>query len=198
MQQHLVIFAKEPKMGQVKTRLGRDIGKAAATNFYRQNLKSLCRRLGADGRWHLWLAVTPDHAPLWPGIPAGTYVIGQGPGDLGQRMDRVMQGMPAGPVVLIGSDIPHVQPRHIARAFEQIRRHDVVIGPAGDGGYWLIGMRRRPIPRGGFDKVDWSSGMEMFQTLNNLTRWDRVWTAGLHDVDDGDDWRQWRKRTRHR
>ena len=197
MIQHLVLFARRPVMGAVKTRLARDIGRVRATQFYRQNFAETAHRLGNDPRWQLHIAVTPDSAGRWPGVPDSAAVIPQGRGDLGQRMDRVMQTLPREPVVIIGADIPDIQPRHINRAFQQIRRNDVAIGPAGDGGYWLIGMRRRPVvPRGAFDGVEWSSGMEMWQTLNNLTRWNRIWSTELQDVDDGDDWHRWRRRPR--
>jgi len=196
LKQHLVVFAKQPVMGAVKKRLAKDIGLVKATWFYRQNLTRILRILARDSRWQLWLALSPENASLWPGIPANTRIITQGHGDLGDRMDRVMQSLPPGPVAIIGSDIPGVLPRHINCVFNVLKRDDVVIGPAGDGGYWVIGMKRRPVPRGAFKNVDWSSGMEMFQTLGNLTRWNRRWASELHDIDDGDDWDAWRRRLR--
>ena len=180
-------------MGAVKRRLAKDIGPVAAIHFYRQNLQRITRILARDPRWQLWLAITPENARLWPGIPANANIITQGHGDLGDRMDRVMHGLPAGPAVIIGADIPAVEPRHIERIFTQLKREDAVIGPAGDGGYWAIGMQRRPVIHGAFKNVNWSSGMEMFQTLGNMTRWNRAWATELHDVDDGDDWAQWRR-----
>ena len=77
---HLVIFAKEPRLGRVKTRLAADIGPLAALAFYRKTLFSVTRRLGGDSRWTTWLAVTPDRAVFgdasWPparGSPWGRW-----------------------------------------------------------------------------------------------------------------------------
>ena len=191
-----MIFAKEPVMGAVKQRLADDIGQVRAIQFYRQNLRDILRTLARDPRWQTWLAVSPDNAKLWPGIPRNVNVVAQGHGDLGERMDRVIHSLPVGPAVIIGADIPTVRPRHINRVFTLLNQEDVVIGPAGDGGYWVIGMRRRPIPRGAFKNVDWSSGTEMFQTLGNLNRWNSVWAQELYDIDNGEDWHQWRRSKR--
>ena len=59
-------------------------------------------------------------------------------------MRRPPLGLPPGPVVVIGSDIPGITARHIAEAFRLLGRHAFVFGPARDGGYWLVGARRRP------------------------------------------------------
>ena len=106
-------------------------------------LGTLLRRLGRDGRWRLRLAVTPDRARyrrrLWPGrLP----ISGQGRGDLGERMRRALAECPPGPTVLIGTDIPALAAQHIAEAFRLLGRHDLVFGPAEDGGFWLVGARR--------------------------------------------------------
>ena len=99
----------------------------------------LLRRLD-DPRWRLVLAVSPDHAGLtsraWPPhLPR----IPQGPGDLGNRMGRILRMMPPGPVCIVGGDIPGLGPAHIDRAFGLLGTHDAVFGPAPDGGYWLVG-----------------------------------------------------------
>ena len=104
MQQHLVIMAKAPRMGRVKTRLARDIGTVGAWSFYRHTLAAVARPLIADRRWQTWLCVSPDRsigaANQWP---LGGKRIAQGQGDLGERMARVMRALPPGPVVLIGA-----------------------------------------------------------------------------------------------
>lgn len=192
---HLVVFAKAPVMGAVKRRLAADIGPVAATRFYRTTLAELLRRLGGDPRWRLWLAVTPDPAAkepgLWPAVAAGARapLRPQGPGDLGARMARVLSpppfGPPPGPVVLVGSDIPAIRPGHIAKAFAALERHPLVFGPASDGGFWLVGARRRPAaPRGLFHNVRWSTPHALADTMANLTETPALLDT-LHDVDDG-------------
>ena len=144
---HLVIMARAPRLGTVKRRLARDVGAAAAWRFYRTTAAGLVRRVARDSRWQSWLAVTPDQAALGGGFGAPPCrMIAQGPGNLGARMGRVLRDLPPGPVVIVGSDIPALDAAHVARAFALLGGHDWVFGPATDGGYWLIGARRRPVP----------------------------------------------------
>ena len=189
---HLVVFARQPRLGAVKTRLGREIGMVAAAIFYRRALARVLKRLGRDSRWRPWLAVTPDGAVdgRWP---HPWTVFPQGPGDLGRRMARVMALLPPGPVVLIGTDVPDIRPRHVARAFRALGGHDAVFGPAADGGYWLVGMKRRPPDLAVFDGVRWSTEHALADTVANLNRPPALIDT-LEDVDDRASWERWRAR----
>lgn len=185
----LILFAKVPRPGRVKTRLARDIGPVAATWWYRHQLARLVRRVGCDRRWRTILAVSPDHEGLAsPLLPPGPPRLPQGPGDLGARMARALNAEP-GPVVVVGSDIPGVTPARIAGAFDVLRGHDAVLGPARDGGFWLIGIARggRPLPPGLFGGVRWSSPAAMTETLATLCPLTVGFAATLHDVDTADD-----------
>jgi uncharacterized protein len=187
IRRHLVLFARAPQLGSGKRRLARDIGTLAALRFERLMLARLLRLLGHDGRWELRLAVTPDRgrrrARLWPHAIA---IAGQGSGDLGHRMRRTLAACPPGPAVLIGTDIPALGPEHIADAFRLLGRHDLVFGPAADGGFWLVGARRSPrLPRL-FGPVRWSGPHALEDALANLPRRVSVGLAArLEDVDDG-------------
>lgn len=166
MKPTLVIFAKNPRIGRVKTRLAAGIGHVRACAFYRQNLAALVRRVGHDRRWQTLVAITPDDAR--PIETMGVEHVSQGGGNLGDRMQRAFNTLPPGPVVIIGSDIPDVQPRDIAAAFATLGRHDAVMGPSADGGYWLIGLKRSPrIPRV-LDDVRWSVGETGGDTRSRL------------------------------
>ena len=158
-------MVKAPVAGRVKTRIAAELGVAAAVRFARHSLASLLRRVGADGRWSTTLAVTPDIAAasrLWPrGVPR----VSQGGGDLGARMQRLFERTPPGPLVLIGTDIPGITRAHIAAAFRLLGRHDAVFGPATDGGYWLVGVRRRPRVLRPFRGVRWSTQHALADTL---------------------------------
>ena len=168
LQRHLVIFVKAPRRGQVKTRLASGIGAGAATAFYRQQTAALLRKLDNPRRWLLWLAVAPDsdmRAKFWP---LRLRRFPQGGGDLGRRMQRAFDCLPPGPVVLVGTDIPDMTRAHIAAAFAALGAHDVVFGPASDGGYWLVGLRRRPRLPTAFHNVRWSSKHALTDTLSNL------------------------------
>ncbi len=191
MQRHLVIYAKEPRLGAVKSRLARDIGAAAALRFYEDTLRALVARVARDVPWRCWLAVTPDSFARaarrqWRFLPREIGVIGQGRGDLGARMARSFASLPPGPAVLIGSDIPAIDRAHIAAAFAALGRHDTVFGPAEDGGYWLVGQRRlRSLPRL-FARVRWSGPHALADTVANLAPGEsHALVATLADVDDG-------------
>ncbi len=181
---HLVIMARVPRLGAGKRRLARDLGALAAWRFQRHMLGRLLRRLARDPRWTTWLAVTPDRAVPWA---SHVRVFPQGPGGLGPRMARLLWERPPGPVVVVGSDIPDLDAGHVAGAFKALGRHDWVFGPAADGGYWLVGARRRRAPWRPFDKVRWSSQHALADSLANLKGARVALLEELHDVDSGED-----------
>lgn len=195
---HLVIFARTPRLGTVKRRLARDIGDVEALRFYRASLEGVLRRVGRDRRWRSWLAVTPDPCAgpgHWPmASRLGITVIGQGPGDLGQRMGRVLTNLPPGACAIIGSDVPALGARQVGEAFALLNGHDVVFGPALDGGYWLIAARGRARRADLFDDVRWSSEHALADTAANLPAEARVARLEmLEDIDEGPAFRRWRK-----
>lgn len=190
MRKHLVIFAKAPRMGRAKRRLAADIGAVDAIRFQRTVLAQTLRTLGRDTRWDTWLANTGG-AYRWPGVPRR---LSQPSGDLGRRMDRTIRRFPAGPVVIIGSDIPDITPRHIADAFRALGRHDAVFGPADDGGYWLVGLRRRPAHPDLFRRVRWSTEHALADTIANLgDRFSHACIETLVDIDDAAALARWKR-----
>jgi rSAM/selenodomain-associated transferase 1 len=188
----LVVFTKWPAMGVAKTRLARAIGKSAAWRINRTMTAQLLRRLDGQ-RWRLALAVSPDivlKRPL-PGLwPSRLVRRPQGGGDLGARLERVLRAA-TGPIVIIGADAPDVCARDIWHAFEALRRADAVFGPAVDGGFWLIGLRRRIARRVDLSGVRWSSAHALADVGARLP----VKTAFLRrlvDLDDDAAYRTWR------
>ena len=188
MNRTLVVMIKEPRPGRVKTRLGRDMGMTAAAWWFRHQTRTLIRRV-QDPRWQVVLAVAPDreglasrvwpaHLPRWP----------QGRGDLGDRMGRMLRGAPPGPVCVIGADIPGITAGHVAQAFRALGRNDAVFGPAPDGGYWLIGLKRaRAVPPDLFAGVRWSTEHALADTIATLPGHRIAQIATLQDVDTIDD-----------
>lgn len=190
---HLLIFVKAPRLGRVKRRLARDVGAVEAWSFYRRTVDDAVRRLAGDPRWRTVLAVAPDGGYRWPAIPR----VGQGCGDIGARMYRALKRPPPGPVVLIGGDIPGVGPRHVAEAFRLLGAHDLVFGPAEDGGFWLVGARRAPRFPCPFRNVRWSHPETLADVRAALDARTRVAEAAtLMDVDDGEALRRWRALSR--
>jgi uncharacterized protein len=203
LQKHLVIMVKVPQIGATKTRLAVGIGPLAAWRFYLNTTTAVILRLSRRGlasKWNVWLAVTPERLAagtrFWPAEHA---LIGQGRGDLGRRMAKPMLDLPPGPVVVIGSDVPDIKPHHIHRAFAALERNNVVFGPADDGGYWLVGLRRRPVFPGRlrpglFTRVRWSTEYALADTIARLDSRYRVAKIDvLSDVDTAEDFERWRK-----
>lgn len=181
----LVIMARVPVAGRSKTRLGRDIGMVPAAWWARHQLFRLVRTL-SDPRWTLVVAVTPDKAVTSRALPSVPRVP-QGQGDLGHRMACVFRGCP-GPTLIVGADIPGLTRAHIRASFAGLGSHDAVIGPAPDGGYWAIGLKRtRPLPPRLFENVRWSTAQARADTLASLGRCSVAILPSLHDVDTGAD-----------
>jgi len=187
----LVIMAKTPHLGRVKRRLGREIGDVAAIRFYRNCLSHTALRLARDPRWRTILAVAPDRdvaARFWP-LRGRLVRLPQGEGDLGRRMRRLFARLPPGPTIIVGSDIPAIRPAHVADAFRRLGRADAVLGPAPDGGYWLIGLSRTPRVLTPFAGVRWSGPHALADTLANLKGKRVALAAMLGDVDTAEDLR---------
>jgi rSAM/selenodomain-associated transferase 1 len=182
----LVVIAKTPVAGAVKTRLAREVGVTRATRFARAAGAALLARVGADPRWQTIVAVAPDAAVASHCWPSRLSRMPQGGGDLGARMQRIFDRLPPGPALIVGTDVPGVAPAHIARAFRLLGAHDAVLGPAADGGYWLVGLRRRPRRLSIFADVRWSGPHALADTLANLEGRAVAFAATLGDVDDAE------------
>ena len=172
------MFARQPVAGTVKTRLARDLGNAAAAELYAGFLADLLQRFedlpaqrcvaytagegtrewfqAAAPGWHLW--EQPSTAEQ------GGEVL-----HLGDRMTAFFRHLFARGVervVLIGSDSPTLPREHVAQAFELLRERQVVLGPATDGGYVMIGLQRQAgDPAELFSRIDWSTARVLEQTV---------------------------------
>lgn len=108
-------------------------------------------------------------------------------------MARIAASSDEGPLVLIGSDVPGIKKTHIDLAFKALGSSNFVVGPARDGGFWLIGMKRRPTNFTPFNNVLWSSKETLSQTLDNIGKRMQVsFLEELEDVDDGFSWKRWK------
>jgi rSAM/selenodomain-associated transferase 1 len=139
----LCIMAKQPMAGLVKTRLAQRIGDSAAATlahaFFCDTLALARGVAGVD----LAISYAGDMESL-PAEAAGVRVWEQGKGDLGERMERALRrGLAlATSAIVIGTDTPALPAARIARAVTLLRAHDAVLGPADDGGFYLLGLRR--------------------------------------------------------
>ena len=191
----LLVFAREPVAGRVKTRLIPAIGPTAATAVYRYLLTHTLQAASQAAVEHrdLWLDHVATPSPL-AGLArsAGFRISCQSGADLGARMDHAMRQASAyaGATVLIGSDCPDYSVTYLDAAFAALQRDDAVIGPASDGGYVLIGLRR-PQPAL-FVDVAWGTDRVLATTRDRLRqlglRWQEL--APLDDVDRPEDLRR--------
>ena len=167
----IVLFAKEPQWGQVKTRLQPRLGEAGCLALYRRLLQRTGRMaLAAQlAPVHLWVTGNPRHEDFLALCPEQDIHSQQG-ADLGERMDHAATAVlneGSGPVLIIGMDCPVMDRDYLARALEQLAGGvDVVLGPAEDGGYMLVGLAR-PVPAM-FTGIDWGADTVLAQTLARL------------------------------
>lgn len=175
----LFIVAKAPIMGRAKTRLAADIGPVHAKRIYRALMAQVLRQV-RDPRWDTVLAVTPPHLighlPDWQGMTQ----IPQVSGSLTPRLEALFNRK--GPTLTIGTDCPQVKATDIAAAFDSLRSHNFVFGPASDGGFWLMGTRG-PLKRNFFEGVRWSHE----QTLSDVKKRTNNKHGVLRTLTDVDD-----------
>jgi len=176
----------------VKRRLGREIGSGGATRFYRNCLFHTVLRLAPDPRWRTVIAFDggKESAACFAPLLREIELVPQAKGDLGARMQSLFDRLPPGPVVIVGSDIPSIRPALIAEAFKILARADAVFGPALDGGYWLVGLKRTPRALTPFAGVRWSGPDALADTLANLKGRRVALAATLSDVDTAEDFRR--------
>jgi uncharacterized protein len=197
MKRTVIVFAKQARMGRVKTRLAKGLGHAGALAFYRRTLAATLRKTWS-GAWRVILCVSPDNAArqtrLWPArsIRARATLASQGRGDLGQRMARALATQ-TGPTILIGCDIPEIGRDDLAAAFAALGTADLVFGPAVDGGYWLVGTRTGRFVPGLFKRVRWSSAHALADTIAN-TRRTVAYGRTIADIDTAADYWAWKTR----
>ncbi|HEU4884842.1 MAG TPA: TIGR04282 family arsenosugar biosynthesis glycosyltransferase [Longimicrobium sp.] len=190
----LLVFVRAPRPGRVKTRLAAAIGDPAALRVYRrlaEHTLAEARALAADGvdiRIHYAPADAGDAVRAW--LDTGPLYLPQADGDLGARMkDAFARAFADGAerVVIVGSDLPEVSASLLRRAFELLEANPAVIGPARDGGYYLLGLRG--LVDGIFDGMEWSTPRVLRTTLERFSA-AGVQPAALEvlaDVDTVDD-----------
>ncbi len=169
----MIVFVKAPRPGAVKTRLAEAIGPAAAAAFYRAMGRDVLEA-AIEAGYPLRIAYAPAEAEAeitdWLGGEAGTFIPQRGR-DIGERMAGALaEAYAAGATkaVLVGSDIPALTGTHIRSAINGLSRFDAVIGPAADGGYYLIGFAADRFRREAFQGIPWSGPRVFERTLDRM------------------------------
>lgn len=190
----LKVFLKAPRAGLVKTRLAASVGHGPAAAIYRRLLLHLLLQLRPIPAIDLVFA-PPDARPEiepWRLNPAWNCLPQTG-GDLGSKLAAAFQeafDQGVGKVAIIGSDCPFATPGDVEAAWAGLEEHDLVLGPAEDGGYWLVALRAPHPPL--FEGIAWSTGRVMEQTLARASRLGLKshLLRSLPDVDTLEDWRR--------
>ena len=183
----LGIFVRPPVPGAVKTRLTPPLTPLQACELYTAFLRDLFRRLARlKGTRVTVFYAAGDVETLHPLLPGHWTLEPQTGADLGERLGAAFARLLAESdrAVIIGSDSPDIPVQYIRRAFQKLKHKDTAIGPATDGGYYLIGLRE-PAPSL-FENVAWGGHTVLAETLANIEKGKRslatlpVW----YDVDD--------------
>ena len=194
----LIIFVKAPRPGEVKRRIAESIGAQAACDAYLALVEVLIGNLRTLS--NVQVRYAPDDAlleiPRW--LQPTWNAAAQGQGDLGQRLQKAFKdafSMGAARVVIIGSDCPEVNEQDIQSAWTALDDHDLVLGPAEDGGYWLIGLSAEQPAL--FENISWSTGAVFEQTVAraNAAKLSTRLLRKLRDIDTIDDWKHFKART---
>lgn len=187
-QRALLIFTRNPEPGKCKTRLAATIGDRAALHIYHflvRHTAAIAKGLEGVDRL-VYFSEHPGDGSLW--VPAYFKHHVQKGEDLGARMLQAFQeafSVGYSEAVLIGSDLYDLTSDDLREAFGQLNRHEVVLGPAGDGGYYLIGMKKA-IP-GLFQGKQWGTQTVLKETLQNLKEVDTFLLPVRNDVDRYED-----------
>jgi rSAM/selenodomain-associated transferase 1 len=184
----IVIFARAPELGAVKTRLAKTVGAERALALYEAFLDDTCALTqGLGARRVLAIAGDVDHPRVAHLCKSQRLAVeSQGDGDLGARMARaIATHVATGPVVIIGSDAPTLPRAHLHQALDALMTHDVVVGPSDDGGYYLIGASMA-VPEL-FTDVHWSTADVLATTLGRLEGRSYSLLPKWHDVDSEED-----------
>jgi len=206
----IVQYAKWPQLGKVKTRLAKSLGKQKALDVHMQLLAAVFNNLRTNesGKFELWLnengfnldasILSTEEIDIQESMKEliananVAYQLQQG-ASLGDKMAHTLETslISFEKVIIVGSDCPNVSPEIISQAVAELNDHDLVLGPAEDGGYVLIGASR--FEPGIFTDVAWGQGQVLKKTLSNakdlsygVALLDESW-----DVDELEDYERW-------
>ncbi|TGM57438.1 glycosyltransferase [Leptospira biflexa] len=191
----LIIFAKRPFLGKVKTRLAKSIGDERALDVYQELLtftNAITETLDVQ-KIVYWDEI--------PSIPNHFFKNGflhtlQSRGDLGEKMGKAFQNeLDPKPcqTLIIGTDCPYLTVATFEKAYKELEKSDFVIGPAKDGGYYLLGMKEF-FPNV-FLEIPWSTESVLPLTIKRIQDQNLTFTLleELNDIDTVEDWKEWKQ-----
>jgi rSAM/selenodomain-associated transferase 1 len=188
----LIIFVKAPRIGEVKTRLAEHIGVEQAQKLYRAMVEDLLDNLAIIDDIDLLIAVWPQDAKSdvqqwlqWEG-----QIDSQVPGNLGHKLHRAFEkGFEQGyrHISIIGSDLPELSHSVIKESFHQLHSYPLVLGPAKDGGFYLVGLNS--LPEKLFHNINWSTSEVLEKTIENAKNYGFCYflLPEMNDIDEYED-----------
>jgi len=193
VRQALIIFVRNPLLGQVKTRLAKTLGDIKALEIYKELLQhthDITRTLPCDKYVFYADCVTQDD--IWEHNIYRKFA--QSGNGLGIRMQAAFEALfnkGYQHICIIGSDCYELTPDIILQAFDTLHQYNVVIGPSADGGYYLLGLSRMQPSL--FTNIEWSTNKVLQQTINACIIADcpHALLPLLQDIDDEQDWIQY-------
>jgi hypothetical protein len=192
MKEAILIFIKNAELGKVKTRLAATVGNEKALQIYLALLKhtrSIAQQIAVDRL--LFYSSFIDHNDEWPSADFSKHL--QTGTDLGQRMINAFQFAFENyeKVLIIGSDCASLTSEIIQKAFDLLEQNDFVIGPAMDGGYYLLGMNKfQPEV---FQNIEWSTETVLQSTITQIKALSQSYQLlpELSDIDHAVDWEKY-------
>lgn len=208
----VIVMSKVPLPGRTKSRLQEKVGAQEAALFHRaclSDLQGVLRTCGMPARIYIAGGSGEEFRSSFPHTLPEEFtclveldwldfaLYPQQGGDLGERMLCAVQESLTEfqQVILIGSDIPGIDQNLLEQACAELRQHDLVLGPAMDGGYYLIGLKS--VAPFLFRSIEWGSGQVLKQTLQAARRHQlqTVLLPELQDIDRWQDLTAWAGRT---
>ena len=188
----LLIFIRNPELGKVKTRLARDLGNEEALRIYNRLLEHTRKvAQSVPVERFLFYSNFVDQQDNWP-VKDFRKAL-QPSGDLGDRMQQAFEQALAScdRAVIVGSDCPGLTQDILQTAFDQLDTHDFVIGPAMDGGYYLLGMKR--LTPDLFQNMTWSTDQVFRETTDRMAARGGTYyqLPTLSDIDYAEDWEKY-------
>ena len=192
----LLVFTREPRAGQVKTRLIPQLGAQGAADFHARLIRHCLQRVTYAGLCPVELWCAPScHDPFFQDCREryGVELYDQAPGELGERMHNALGSAlaRAESAILVGTDIPSITAADLDTAFQALHQgKDAVVGPARDGGYYLIGLKQPDWRL--FQGISWGTSTVFQETRLRLQRLDMDWLRLREhaDVDTPDDYQR--------
>ena len=186
----IIVFTRNPELGKVKTRLAKTVGASSALDIYTfllEHTEIIIRNITSDKA--VYYSEKIREGDLWDNNIYLKYL--QEGDDLGEKMHNAFKNAfnkDYEKVVIVGSDLFDLKESHLLEAFQKLNTRDVVIGPAKDGGYYLLGMKQlHPIL---FKNKKWGAATVLESTLNDLQQEKVKLLEALNDIDTFEDLQQ--------